>query len=197
MNSDYIIYVDESGEPNPSPSDANNPMFVLAFCIFNKKVYAEQITPVMQSFKFRHFGHDIVILHEREIRKAMAPFQFLMNESLRTPFFEDLNRIMDESPFWIVAAAIRKSLIKPSEMAAENLYHLALQIGLEGVYKVLEEESQLDGLTHFVFESRGKKEDKELELEFRRICESPMLIWMAAQAAKRTRTGVSQDLRRG
>ncbi len=110
MNGDYIIYVDESGEPNPSPSDANNPMFVLAFCIFNKQEYTKQITPMMQSFKFHHFGHDIVVLHEREIRKSMAPFQFLQNENLRTPFFEDLNQIMDESPFWIVAAAIQKKI---------------------------------------------------------------------------------------
>ncbi len=56
-------------------------------------------------------------------------------------------------------------------MTVENLYHLALQIGLEGVHKVLKEEGQLDGVTHIVFESRGKKEDKELELEFRRICD--------------------------
>ena len=42
---------------------------------------------------------------------------------------------------------------------------------MEALLEFLLEKNQDDTLTHVVFESRGKKEDDELELEFRRICD--------------------------
>ena len=42
---------------------------------------------------------------------------------------------------------------------------------LETLYELLQEKEQDDALTHVVVECRGKKEDNELELEFRRICD--------------------------
>ena len=41
------------------------PVFVLAFCIFYKNVYCSQLVPEIQSLKFKFFGHDLVILHEK------------------------------------------------------------------------------------------------------------------------------------
>ncbi len=38
--SDYIIYVDESGDHSLESIDKEYPVFVLAFCIFNKKIYS-------------------------------------------------------------------------------------------------------------------------------------------------------------
>ena len=34
--SDYIVFADESGDPNPASVDANYPVFVLNFCVFRK-----------------------------------------------------------------------------------------------------------------------------------------------------------------
>jgi hypothetical protein len=42
---------------------------------------------------------------------------------------------------------------------------------LETLYEFLQEKGQEEMLTHVVVECRGKKEDNELELEFRRICD--------------------------
>lgn len=42
---------------------------------------------------------------------------------------------------------------------------------LERLYKFLEGRGQADRMTHVVVERRGKREDAELELEFRRICD--------------------------
>ncbi len=39
------------------------------------------------------------------------------------------------------------------------------------LYEFLEEKNEQKNLTHVVVEQRGKKEDDELELEFRRICD--------------------------
>jgi hypothetical protein len=46
-----------------------------------------------------------------------------------------------------------------------------LQLGLERVFLLLAEGGEMGRLTHFIVEARGKREDTELELEFRRICE--------------------------
>lgn len=42
---------------------------------------------------------------------------------------------------------------------------------LENLYSFLKEKNQEDKITHIVVERRGKKEDNELELEFRRVCD--------------------------
>ena len=70
--SDYIIFVDESGDHSLSVIDRDYPVFVLNFCIFRKDHYAQALCRRVQDFKFRHFGHDHVILHEHAIRKRFA-----------------------------------------------------------------------------------------------------------------------------
>ena len=56
----------------------------------------------VQEFKFTHFGHDIVVLHERDIRKQKPPFVFLNNREKRDAFMNGLNRLIDEADFTIV-----------------------------------------------------------------------------------------------
>ena len=51
--SDYIVYVDESGDHGLQNIDANYPIFVLAFCIFKKSDYIDVISPCLQRFKFK------------------------------------------------------------------------------------------------------------------------------------------------
>ena len=63
--SDYIVYVDESGDHGLESIDHNYSVFVLAFCVFTKEAYVESVAPAIQRFKFRHFGHDMAILHEK------------------------------------------------------------------------------------------------------------------------------------
>src|SRR3546814_8601932 len=46
---------------------------------------------------------------------------------------------------------------------------VALGFCLETLYEFLKEKAQQDALTHVIVERRGKREDNELELEFRRM----------------------------
>ena len=77
---DYIVYVDESGDHSLTSIDRQYPIFVLAFCLFDKEEYAERITTDITHLKFKYFGHDQIILHEREIRKEEAEFSILRQE---------------------------------------------------------------------------------------------------------------------
>jgi Protein of unknown function (DUF3800) len=65
-DSDYIIYVDESGDHSLTSIDPNYPIFVVAFSIFEKATYAKTIGHLLK-LKFDTFGHDMVVLHERDI----------------------------------------------------------------------------------------------------------------------------------
>ena len=169
--SDYVVYVDESGDHSLASIDPDYPVFVLALCIFHKRHYSEKIIPAVEKLKFNYFGHDSVVLHENEIRKQKGDFAFLSHRPTRTAFMERVSSIMDVSNFILIACVVDKARVGRSEGAASNPYHIALGICLEALRSFLVEKKQDELQTHVVVECRGKKEDSELELEFRRICD--------------------------
>ncbi|MFQ5348259.1 MAG: DUF3800 domain-containing protein [Rhodothalassiaceae bacterium] len=167
--SDYVIYVDESGDHGLKSIDRYYPVFVLAFCIFRKDHYTQSVSAKLQAFKFAHFGHDMVVLHEREIRKQKPPFSFLQNERRRADFMGGLGRLIEESDFTIVAAVIDKQRLKRHYLYPDNPYEIALTFCMERAYAFLRDQGQHERTTHLVVERRGKREDDALKRSFRRI----------------------------
>jgi len=168
--SDYIVYVDESGDHGLLSIDPQYPVFVLAFCVFHKEEYRLIASPALQDLKFRHFGHDMVILHEHEIRKAAGPFRCLVDPGRRERFMQDLNRLVEAVPLTLVASVIQKGRLRERYSSPPTPYHIALAFGLERVASFLKARGQKGRTAHFVFECRGKKEDQELAAEFERVC---------------------------
>lgn len=169
--SDYIIFVDESGDHGLMNIDPQYPVFVLAFCIFHKQHYMQTTVPTLQQFKFNHFGHDQVILHEREIRKDIGDFSFLKDKQRKTDFIDELTDIVVAQDFSLITTIICKPEYAQRYHDPVNPYHVALGYGLERVFYYLRSKGMVDKRTHVMVEARGKKEDNELELEFRRICD--------------------------
>lgn len=169
--SDFIVYVDESGDHGLTTIDPSYPVFVLAFCIFDKAQYAGQIVPSVQNFKFKWFGHDIVLLHEHEIRKAKGDFAFLTKADKREPFLGDITTLIEDAPFTLIATVIHKQRLCDKYKTPHNPYRLGMQFCLERLYGFLEQMGQAHRVTWIVAERRGKNEDDALELEFRRICD--------------------------
>ena len=168
--SNFVVYVDESGDHGMQSLDANYPVFVLAFCVFYKRHYSEVVVPALQKFKFNHFGHDVIVLHEHEIRKEKGAFKF-PDRAAKHLFLQELTGIIDSGNFILISCVIDKEQLRRRGEAPENPYHLALGFCLETLYELMQEKNQDDKLTYVVVECRGKKEDNELELEFRRICD--------------------------
>jgi hypothetical protein len=169
--SDYVVYVDESGDHSLERIDPDYPVFVLALCVFHKRHYAEKIIPAVEKLKFNYFGHDSVVLHEHEIRKQKGEFAFLSHKPTRLEFITRLSSIMEASNFILMACVVDKTRLSRNEGTGSNPYHIALDICLEILREFLMEKDQAHLQTHVVVECRGKKEDAELELEFRRICD--------------------------
>jgi hypothetical protein len=166
--SDYIFYADESGDHSLTSIDPTYPLFALSLCAFKKRTYCRSIVPRFQALKFKYFGHDTVVLHEHEIRKQTGDFTILVNEGLRHDFMDDLASSLSKSDFKIMATVISKADLN-SDLFPENPYVIALKLCLEQAHRFLVGHGQADRETHFIFEKRGAKEDRDLELEFRRF----------------------------
>lgn len=182
LKSEYLVFVDESGSPTMGNIDPQYPLFVLAFFIVKKSDYVAHITPAVQHFKFKHFGHDQVILHERDIRKDIGNFAFLKTLALKAAFLDELMDIISAAPFHLICVVVDKIKHKARYVYPENPYHLGLEFGLERVRGFLQQQGEwataangiqacADPTVHVIVEKRGKNEDDELELEFRRICD--------------------------
>ena len=168
---DYLVFVDESGDHGLARVDPGYPVFVLAFCLFAKSDYVERAGPALQRLKFRFWGHDEQVLHEHEIRKPNKHYGFLFDPSKRTAFLDAVSKLVDEASFQLVAAVIRKLEFSQQYVLPANPYDLALEFGLERIYQELSSRGQADKVTHIIVEKRGEKEDTQLALAFRRICD--------------------------
>ena len=168
---DYVVFADESGDHGLDGIDESFPMFCLSFCLMKKQDYVSTVVPAFQQFKFDFWGHDGIVLHEHEIRKSKGPFAVLRtNPALRQSFYDRLNVLMTEAPMSISASVIKKHELVKKYTTPWNPYEIALYFCMERLLSRLLQESQHGKLVHVLFESRGKREDAELEIEFRRIC---------------------------
>ncbi len=171
--SDYIIYVDESGDHGLDSLDSDYPVFVLSFCVFRISDYITNAVPLIQKFKFDHFGHDQVILHEHHIRKQKDNYAFLRTDpEVRAAFLQGISTVVAETKVDVFAVLIDKAKLKSKYAVPDNPYNLGMRFGLERIHSFLLSRNQEGREVRFVFEMRGAKEDDALELEFRRICDN-------------------------
>ena len=170
VHSDYIIFVDESGDHSLTSIDNEYPLFVLCFCVIKKTDYVSTLVPQIKTLKFETFGHDCVVLHESDIRRKRGAFSMLSREP-RERFMGRLTEIIDALPMTVVAIVIDKRRLKEKYNNPFNPYHIAIQYGLERVRHFLRMNGQHEAMSHVVCEARGAKEDADLELAFRRVCD--------------------------
>jgi hypothetical protein len=119
--------------------------------------------------KFATFGHDMVILHEQDIRKKTGAFN-QMSKERREVFFDDLNTLISQADFTIISTVIDKHKLKREDTKDTHVYHLAMQLGLEKLHHFLQSRNQQNRLTHVICEARGRVEDRALALEFLHVC---------------------------
>ena len=167
--SDYLVYVDESGDHGLISIDPEYPVFVLVFCVFQKAEYINRITTSLARFKMQFWGHSEVVLHEHDIRKPKNEFTILFNASVRQNFMNGLNHLISNTSFTMVASVIDKKRLLHQYVKPASPYEISLSFGLERVFRHLSDIGQSDRRTPVVVEKRGKREDEELELSFRRI----------------------------
>ena len=171
--SDFIVFADETGDHGLVSIDEQFPVFALVFCILRKDDYVGRIVPAMQRLKMAAWGHDQIIFHEHDIRKEKGPFGLLRtNRELREWFMEELSRLMADAPMQLVVSVIDKKRLTEKYSNPYNPYEIAMLFCMERTLGYLLAQEQAGRRVAVLFESRGKREDAELELEFRRVCDN-------------------------
>lgn len=155
--SDHIVYVDESGDHSLKNINPEFPIFVLAFCIFRKEEFATKVAPIVKQFKFRWFGHDMEILHEKEIIRKENAFLFLQNSILAQRFMRELSEIISELPMRVIASVIDKRKLGTRYKNPMNPYDIALLFCMERCAAFLADLNDLSNTTFIVAESRSPR----------------------------------------
>ena len=165
---DWLIFADETGDHGFGSAQTAFPVLAISFMLIRKKDYANLLVPKVKEFKHKYWGHDCVILHEREIRRKTGDFTFLKNPEIKERFMEDLNFLMSELPVYFVSAIIHKnsSVHKLQGQWLQNVYHRTFIYCLATVETFLKKQGQSGKLTPIICEQRGKNEDNELRRGF-------------------------------
>jgi hypothetical protein len=164
-DSRFIGFLDECGDHSLEMIDRDFPIFVLCLAVVERKVYAEKVIPAMSALKLRYWNHEGINLHSRHIRKAIGSYSFLQVPQKRETFLAEISSLIEEMPFTIFITSIdKKKHLAKYGPKADNPYEFALKMCMERVVHFLEH----NGVNELpiVAESRGKREDAELEKSF-------------------------------
>lgn len=101
------MFLDESGVHWHQPGE-DYPVFVLGGVITRVTYSKTQMTNRLVELKEAHFGDASVVLHTADIVRNRGPFNVLKDPDRRQAFYEDLNSVMSELDYQVVACAIRK-----------------------------------------------------------------------------------------
>lgn len=111
-----------------------------------------------------------MILHSRDIRKCEKEFQILFNLDLKASFYEEINNVIKNQAYEIIASGInKKKYIKTYGKLSNDVYELALSFIIERAVFCLDSKTDDDIELDIIIEKRGKKEDKKLDEHFQRL----------------------------
>jgi hypothetical protein len=148
-----LIYIDESGDHAASATNPEYPVFVVVACMFDAATYTNRFVPTLLEFKLRHWRHEAVILHERELRKQTGDFTLLLDRDYRRGFLTELSVLIRQSGAKISAVAWDKRKTVKRRTYADCLVSLIESIDGE-IPGALKQRVAM-------IESRGKQEDAE------------------------------------
>ena len=164
----YYLFLDESGDHGLAKFDPDFPVFLLCGVLVKEDDY-EKIRLAFNKLKQSIWGNKEVIFHSRDIRKCEKEFQKLFDLELKKYFYEELNKIVANSPYNIIASAIQKeAFIQKFGKLHDDIYEIALSFVIEQAIVVLQNINPQSQLS-IVIEKRGKKEDKQLDDHFQKI----------------------------
>ena len=167
--SDFIVFADESGNPNLNVIDQNRPVFVFSCCILNRQYYITELKPAMINLKVSHFGDADVVLHSYAIRQRKPPFDFDGNREQREKFMTDLNDIITGTQFTVIATAVNLNAFQQAYPHTRAVDRFAFRSCIDRIYQFLQLNGQHELKTSVIIEARGKSEDTGLAQEYQAV----------------------------
>ncbi len=178
-----VLFLDESGDHNLAIIDPQYPLFVLGGVILDKGYAEDQLVHYLSAFKIKYFGNEDIILHTADITRNRNGFEQLKDESFRLKFYSDLNTLISELKFTVVACVIRKDIhLSKYGVAALDPYFLSLDILVE---RFCMEIGNIQGGGVVVAERRGTTLDHELDIAWLNLKIQGTRYMQAKQIEKR------------
>jgi len=164
----YYLFIDESGDHGLTKINSDFPVFLLCGVLIKEDDY-ETIRQAINSLKRSIWKDKDVIFHSRDIRKCEKEFQKLFDLELKKYFYDELNKIIVQSNYTIIASAIQKDeFIKQFGKLQDDVYEVALSFVIEQAINALNDMST-EAILSIIIEKRGKREDKRLDDHFQKI----------------------------
>ena len=112
--SKYVVYVDESGHSNWTAAP-EYPLLSLNYCMFEKDHYIDELIPRFNRLKFKYWGCDNIVLHERDLPKSdkirdpavRSKYERLKGDRRRA-FMDELTQLMRDAQFRCFCVVIDK-----------------------------------------------------------------------------------------
>ena len=165
-DSEYIIFVDESGTPMTTKIDEDFPIFSLQFLVIKKADYAEIATSRMSRFKMQHHGSDSIILHGSSIQRREGDFEFLNQRDIANRYYEELDEVIDAIPMQLYSAFyLHRDVSLLESMVVEKPYALFMHRLLSQVLEKVRCEGHEQSRCRVVIESR-RDEDAHMLASF-------------------------------
>ena len=156
-----VLFLDESGDHNLSVIDPSYPIFVLGGVIMDKDYADGPLTQAIGDFKQRLFGRTDIVLHTADIARNRNGFEELKNAEIRSRFYDELNSLMKDLRYDVVACAIRKEDYFARYGAnAIDPYRLGLRVMVESLCNTV---GPVTGDGAIVAERRGESLDEDME----------------------------------
>ncbi|MCL4538082.1 MAG: DUF3800 domain-containing protein [Bacteroidetes bacterium] len=156
------MFLDESGDHSLTIIDPQYPLFVLGGIIVDSDYASGEMTERVRKFKLDVFGDEDLILHTADIARNRNGFERLKDSEFRERFYSELNKLMRDLEYRVVACVIKKDEhLSKYGLAALDPYMLSLDILVERF--CFEVGNRADGGL-IVAEKRGQPLDSELEI---------------------------------
>lgn len=164
----HVVFLDESGDHSLQHIDRQFPVFALAATIFEGEYYLNKANPMIDRLKYNYWGHRSIIFHSVDIRKQKGDFHILREAKVREEFTNELNMLIRDLDFKIIAAGIDKIDHLQQYIQPESPYNLTFEFIMERLFFYFKNTGNSCML---VAESRDKKENDDLYAVFDRLME--------------------------
>lgn len=157
-----IMFLDESGDHNLSIIDPQYPLFVLGGVIVDKNYAEGEMTEKLNRFKRDILGDENLVLHTADIVRNRNGFERMKDAAFREHFLKQLNALMRELQYLVIACVIRKEKhLAQYGVAALDPYLLSLDVLVE---RFCMEIGNVSGGGMIVAEKRNPTLDHQLDI---------------------------------
>jgi hypothetical protein len=167
---DFIAFIDESGDFEMDPIDPKFPVCAQCAVTCTVEEYLTKALPNLLRVKYSFFGNECVVMHGHKIRKKTGPFLILKDDEVFEEFMRAISWCFKEMDGCLVVAAVDKLKHKAKYVWPDDPLYLCLQFLLERLHDHWRPKLVNGKRLLCVFEKRGAAEDKVTKEHFDKIC---------------------------